>query len=430
MLVEYEPGKAVQLAEHAACRYGLGDDFVDSILAGMGWGRPVAPVGADATDSPPPAPATGFKPVGGPRVERLLVRAAAPTTHQFLSGGDLPPWDASIRSMGQAVLAGATPERTDRLFPGDIEQFRSADGLGVAHGAAGVLYALAAAGQGRFLHHERWLLDLRQARAEHAGARGFDLFCGLAGVGLALLDAARAEQDGDLWDEVHAVERLLAERLAAASAPDSPRGRPGLMRGWAGPALFWIRLHEATGEQEALDRAAAALRRDLRDCILTQHGALEANDGWRTLPYLHTGGVGVGIVLTEYLRHAQDPELLEADRAIEKAACYDHYGMPTLSFGVAGILLYLCQRRAAAPDGRIQHRIDHMLSTLPLHALPYQGHIAFRGNQSLRLSMDLATGTAGVLLAVHTAVHGGPGLPFLPPARCGTADPAAAALKE
>jgi predicted Ser/Thr protein kinase len=463
MLVEYEPGKAVQLAEHAARRYGLDDDFVDSILAGMGWGRPVAPAATRTTDSPLSPPATGSGPVGGRHRERLLARAATPTTRQFLSDSDLPAWDASIRSMGQAVLASATPERTDRLFPGDIEQFRGADGLGVAYGAAGVLYALAATGQGHFPHHEQWLLDrlrsvearpgfydgfhgiahvlralgrrdnaaavLRSARAEDAGARGFDLFCGLAGAGLALLDAAQADQDEDLWDEVHAVERLLAKRLAEASTPNSPRGRPGLMHGWAGPALFWIRFHEATGGPEALDRAAAALRRDLRDCVLTRHGALEADDGWRTLPYLHTGGVGVGIVLTEYLRHAQDPGLLEADRAIEKAACYDHYGMPTLSFGGAGILLYLCQRRAVVPDQRIQHRIDHMLSTLPLHALPYQGHIAFRGNQSLRLSMDFATGTAGVLLATHTAVHGGPGLPFLPPARCGTTDPAAATLK-
>jgi hypothetical protein len=40
---------------------------------------------------------------------------------------------------------------------------------------------------------------------------------------------------------------------------------------------------------------------------------------------------------------------------------------------------------------------------LAWHALPYGGGLAFPGEQLLRLSMDLATGTAGVLLALAMA---------------------------
>ncbi|MCA6091832.1 class III lanthionine synthetase LanKC [Streptomyces sp. SCA3-4] len=462
MLVEYEPGKAVQLAEYAARRYGLDDDFVLSILAGMGWASPTSPTG-HASAAPRVLPgADGERVLSRPTA--ALTRVATETTRQFLGGGACPTWDDVMHSMGQAVVASATPERPDRLFPGDIEQFLSGDGLCMAYGAAGVLHVLAATGQERRPRHEQWLLGrvmgaqprpglyngfhgiafalrtlgyddhattvLRQASRCDVESQGFDLFEGIAGAGLTLLDAAREEQDAELWDSVLAMESLLYDRLGDASAPDAPRGRPGLMHGWSGPALFWIRLHEASGRPEFLERAAAALRRDLRDCTLTRHGALEADEGWRTLPYLHIGGVGVGIVLTEYLRHAQAPDLMEADRAIERAACYEHYGMPTVSFGSTGILLYLCNRRAAQPSQRIQDRIDHILSTLRLHALPYLGHIAFRGNQSLRLSMDLATGTAGVLLAVHTALRGEPGLPFLPPERRGDKDLATPHLRD
>jgi hypothetical protein len=35
----------------------------------------------------------------------------------------------------------------------------------------------------------------------------------------------------------------------------------------------------------------------------------------------------------------------------------------------------------------------------------YEGHLAFPGDQLLRLSMDLATGTAGVLFAAGSALH-------------------------
>jgi len=39
--------------------------------------------------------------------------------------------------------------------------------------------------------------------------------------------------------------------------------------------------------------------------------------------------------------------------------------------------------------------------------------VAFPGDQLLRLSMDLATGSAGVLLALHAALDQGACLPFL-----------------
>ena len=40
------------------------------------------------------------------------------------------------------------------------------------------------------------------------------------------------------------------------------------------------------------------------------------------------------------------------------------------------------------------------MDRLAWHALPYRDGIAFPGEQLLRLSMDLGTGTAGVLAAV------------------------------
>jgi hypothetical protein len=51
---------------------------------------------------------------------------------------------------------------------------------------------------------------------------------------------------------------------------------------------------------------------------------------------------------------------------------------------------------------------------LAWHAVAYQGNVAFPGRGLHRLSCDLATGSAGVLLVVRSALQGGPiGLPFL-----------------
>jgi hypothetical protein len=79
------------------------------------------------------------------------------------------------------------------------------------------------------------------------------------------------------------------------------------------------------------------------------------------------------------------------------------------------MISYLATRRdavAAAPE-----QLRQQVAGLAWHALGVGEGIAFPGEHMLRLSMDLASGTAGVLLAL-AAVHGERPvhLPFLSPA--------------
>ena len=61
---------------------------------------------------------------------------------------------------------------------------------------------------------------------------------------------------------------------------------------------------------------------------------------------------------------------------------------------------------------------------LSWHAMAYQEQLAFPGDSLLRLSMDLATGSAGVLLALAAALEPDRGcLPFLEPQAPQTSGP-------
>ncbi|MEV4465520.1 class III lanthionine synthetase LanKC [Micromonospora echinofusca] len=353
--------------------------------------------------------------------------------------------------LARAILASATPERDDRLFPGDIEQFRSG-GLNLAHGAAGVLYALHVSGAGRWPEHEQWLV--RHATAPASGTRcgfydglhgvayalealgrrqdaldvldiclrqpldGLDhsLANGLSGIALNLAELAGRTGETALRDAAwRAVERVV-DQLADDPGPDISGGRnpyAGLLRGRTGPALLLVRLHELTGEQSLLDHAATALRQDLRRCVVRPDGALQVNEGWRTMPYLGQGSVGIGLVLDEYLRHRADERFAEASAGVRRAARSPFYAQSGLFAGRAGIVAYL----AADPDDPQRRRErDAQVARLAWHALPYGDGTAFPGEQLLRLSMDLGTGTAGVLLALAAARPDDPvSLPFLAP---------------
>ncbi|WP_432948560.1 class III lanthionine synthetase LanKC [Kribbella sp. CA-253562] len=354
-------------------------------------------------------------------------------------------WPDLRAALAKAITTAATPERTDRLFPGDIAQFQPGGGINLAHGAAGVLYALDRCGAGRFPQYEDWLR--RRALDTVAGPGLYD---GLHGVALVLDELGHRQDALDLLDRtmtqpVDVLElglssglagiglnllRFSAEPAALALATrvvdevadrlggpeDVPElsgdGRPraGLMFGSSGPALLFLHAYERSGDTGLLDLARIALQQDLRRCTADQYGTLQVNQGWRTLPYLEEGSVGIALVLDRYLRHRPDDDLAASLDPLRKVTHCGYFVQPGLLMGRAGVLLAAAQVEPSA--------LDQLIAGLGWHSLRYGDGLAFPGNQLLRLSMDLATGSAGVLLALGAALHEQPvALPFLEPAQ-------------
>lgn len=367
---------------------------------------------------------------------------------------DPAAWPEIRADLVRSIHASASPDRDDRLFPGDPQQF-AVGGLGLAYGAAGVLYALDVTGAGRVEQYENWLI--KHATNPKVGSRlglydglhgaaftlahlghrqealdvvdiclrenwesiGHDLFGGVSGFGLNLLHLADSTGEPALRVAARRAAELVAEAPEEDTGTDDPisgSGQPwaGLFRGRSGAALFLIRMYDDTGDVGYLDRAADALRYDLRRCVV-RDGMLWVNEGWRTMPYLDGGSIGIGLVLDEYLRRRHDEQFATAAKDAACAARSPMYILPGLLTGRAGVLLYLAGRSA---DPAYDPDVARQVRNLAWHALPYGDGMAFPGTALMRLSMDLATGTAGVLLAVGAALHDQPvHAPLLAPSR-------------
>ncbi|MFF7738788.1 class III lanthionine synthetase LanKC [Streptomyces sp. NPDC007984] len=475
-LLRLDLHKAAELADEIATRFPVPREFLDSAvreivgdgrnadarggLRGRGEGDLDAQEGSRVSPAPmgprtrsegnPDAP-DGFRAWAerSPGVpDRLRGRDGRPPRPR----ADPHAWPALRDSLAGGILASATPDRDDRLFPGDIAQF-STGALNLAHGAAGVLYALDVTGAGRFPPYEQWLLERasrREQRARlgfydglhgvayalghlghHDAARqildrctgeqwqrlGTDLYSGLAGVGLNLLHFADTTGDSVLRVAALDVAGTVAQRLGTETdVPElsgGPHPRAGLLHGSSGPALLFIRCYEATGDEVFLDLADTALRQDLRRCVTRDDGALHVNEGWRSLPYLSEGSAGVAIVLDLLRRYRDDDRLETAAAGALISSSSQFYVQSGLFNGRAGIISHLAAvspERTPSKDPLVAAQID----ALSWHALEYEGHLAFPGEQLLRLSMDLATGSAGVLLVLGSALHTEPvHLPFL-----------------
>jgi len=431
-LLALDPGKAAQLADVIAETFPVPRAFLDEAVATIS-GRPE----------------NGGRPESRRTPRRSVIEP------------DPDGWRQARESMSAAILASATPQRDDRLFPGDIEQFETG-GLNLAHGAAGVLYALAVTGAGRYPQHEEWLLH-RALHPESGGTTrlgcydglhgvahvlhllghdsearkvldicaeeldgnqdrlGLDLYSGMSGIALNLLHFADVTGDESIRAAAHQAVAHVADRLGDEDAVGTLSGgdhpHAGLLRGSSGPALLFLRLYSQTGHEQLLDLAAVALRQDLRRCVLREDDAsMQVNEGWRTMPYLADGSAGIGLVLDEYLSHRPDERFAAAAASIRRAAEAPFYVEPGLFWGRAGLITYLSHAHAPGTAAAVDPVVAAHVQRLAWHALDYQGHLAFPGEQLLRLSMDLATGTAGVLLAVGAALHDQPvTLPLLAP---------------
>ncbi len=368
-------------------------------------------------------------------------------------------WPHSRDSMVKAILASATPERDDRLFPGDITQFSDGGGLGLAHGAAGVLYALSQAGAERYEEGERWLLahtdpvpvgtplglydglagvahvlDLlgHRPRAldlidlvlrEKWHKLSSDLRGGLAGLGLVLDGLARTTGETEFaragpGRHGHPGEPpgraapgpAEAPRRAAARRERARAALPPAVRGDRRPRAARRGRHGAAPGPGLLRRPAGRRprgRRGLADHALPRGRQRGHRPGPRRLP----GARRRRERARTYADGHEDFE--EARDRILTSAASRFYAQPGLFQGRAGMVLHLA--RTGAPEARQREQI----AGLGWYAMSYQGQLAFPGHQMMRLSMDLGTGTAGCLLALGAALDetAPAALPFLPPPR-------------
>ncbi|MEU1403762.1 class III lanthionine synthetase LanKC [Streptomyces sp. NPDC005728] len=359
-------------------------------------------------------------------------------------------WPVVRQSLVDGIHAMATPDRPDRLFPATPTGRAALGGYAFGYGAAGVLYALHRVGAsvppayvdwlrsavertpvprpGLYdgLHGVALILDLlghRDAalevleRCPAPDPDCPDLAEGLAGAALTLLHFARVT-----GTQAYRTETLrMADVLARTYVPAPPAARPGrpdprgLLHGPTGAALLFLHLHETEGTEEAsgtgfLALAERAISHDIGRCTTLSDGTVVLA-GRHNLPYLHGGSLGLATVVRDQLRLRSDPEKAALLTALRRTAAGVHIRNSGLLRGRAGAIATL----AALDDPADVPVIRAQIRRLAWHARSHRGRLAFPGYRRNRLSADLATGSAGVLLALDSAFEkrGRHPLPFL-----------------
>jgi len=380
--------------------------------------------------------------------DRLRLALDVPDRPTMVGGDFSEPvdvsFDVSIPAIANHLERSANYEDPDRLFPGDITQYlHGGGGIGIGNGAAGVLYALHATGATLNDRQVDWLIDrtrqqvsptsgfwnglagvayvleelgqpdsadevLSRALAIPADPKQFDLAGGDPGLALVLLHFALSRSDRGYIDE--AARRAPTITLESLLSPTS-KVPGGVLNGPSGLALVENMLGRETGREEHLHRAAGYL-----SCDLQRMGLFTTAEG--TVAPFHRPTMlttcGTILVANRFDDSTVVPRLETAKRIMTRHLHGVFFSTPGLLSGRAGLLTTL----ADIDEPWVADEITRHARELHWHGIQHDGGYSFLGELGLRLSEDLATGTAGALLALQSAlVAKQPLLPFL---TCGT----------
>ena len=353
-----------------------------------------------------------------------------------------------------ALAAMAQPDHPDRVYP-TIQLGYQTNTRALAAGTAGVLYALHRAGRACDPAVIGRLRDEAVARAETSvpgmlfGSAGIacvlaelgepeaaetlltaaaahplnrtsaTLGGGAAGTALALLIQHQRTGEQRWLELADQLLRRLPEDEAELTAQLGPSQPAGLVGGRPGVALALYHLYRRTGEPRLFARGMRLLRDELAYAEPLRADGLQfkaSDTDPRILPYLFAGSAGYAAVLSRYLAHRPDASFgtdgkLEPGEALERClrSCTIRFtGLPGLFSGQAGLALVLAEagRRLGRPD-----LVDAAYTSargLFRHAIPHRDGVRWLGEPGQRLSAELWSGSAGILLAIHQLIDPAP----------------------
>jgi hypothetical protein len=351
--------------------------------------------------------------------------------------------------IADGLVAMADCGHAERVFPTTVQGYRT-NTVCVAYGTAGVLHALRQAGRPI---PEELAARFRRDALSLAGTLAPGLYVGLAGIAWVLADLGLLDEAADLLamadghpltrqcatiyggsagvalahlalfehtrDEAH-LGRALA--LAAAlphndSMPGylGPEDPTGLMHGPCGIALLLQQLAGITGDAAALARGLRLLHAELDRAVDPLAPGLlfpVSRTDRRQMPYLYCGSAGMAVTVTRYLRDAHDDKLASALPRLLAPLRKTYAAMPALCTGLAGFAFALADHAlltGAEPSRQDAVRVARALFK---YAIPHATGVRYLGDQMLRYSAELWTGSAGVLLALTQVLSPRPGMLF------------------
>jgi serine/threonine protein kinase len=384
------------------------------------------------------------------QVIEVLTRDYEVTAPNFVADG--PEADSTYETYADEafkyVLAVATYDRRDRLFPSDGSIFKT-NPLSIAYGACGVAYAMNKVGHKVPQEAISWILSCNKhvtliPPGLYIGLAGiawamlelgldeeaqkvfssthdhpllydsFDIYFGVAGWGLANLRFFMAFQDEIYLQKAELAGNHLLENLAEDARgyywKSDDKIPLGYAHGASGISLFLLYLYLASGKERFLDAGIKALDFDMNNATpYTKDVGVAwmrfADQGNIVYPYWRMGSAGVGMAMLRYYRLLGEKKYKDMLELIYFDTNKKYTLFPGLFNGLAGLGEFLLDLYQVTNESRHLEGAYRVATGISLFKIEKNQGLAFPGDMLRRISCDYGTGGAGIGHFLHRLTH-------------------------
>ena len=418
--------------------------FVENVTRDIGFPKSVCELATALIDKSPEKRPTPDK------VIEVLTRDEEVTAPSFSTDGPAADstYESYVSRITEYILAVATYDRRDRLFPSDGAMFRT-NPLSLSYGACGVAYAL------HKIEHKvpeeviNWILSCNKhvslvPPGLYIGLAGiawsmlelglheesrkvlsstyehpllydsFDLYYGVAGWGLANLRFFMEFQDEIYLQKAEEAGSYLLENVAedARGCYWSADGKIslGYAHGQSGISLFLLYLYLAGGKERFLDVGMKALDFEMNNASPSmKRESISwmrfADEGYIVYPYLKVGSAGVGMTMLRYYRLLREKKYRDMLELIYIDTARKYTLFPGMFNGLAGLGEFLLDLHRVTNESHHFDAAYRVAAGISLFKIEKKQGLAFPGDMLRRISCDYGTGSAGVGHFLYRLTH-------------------------
>ena len=272
---------------------------------------------------------------------------------------------------------------------------------GFLSGRAGIVAALYECG------YREQALQLAHLVLNKYNRDSFDLTLrsGLSGIGLMFIALYTETKEMQYLEEAKKIASNITHKMESGkplTTTDWDSVDVGLSDGFSGISLFYSLLYKVTEDETYIQFSKLLIDKDSENATVSERdGSLQTIDKKkiRLLPYLSNGSIGLGIAISVYHQVKKQNDFQSELDAIMKVAeyrcCYD----AGLFDGAGGFFVLV----SIAKENDKTNIIQKSIEKLKLLLINKQNNYYVPGKYIFKLSSDMYSGSAGVILALQTS---------------------------
>lgn len=238
--------------------------------------------------------------------------------------------------------------------------------------------------------------------------KNFSIYSGISGIGLAFLSGFSITNDNDLLKMSYKAASLVKNYFIRRIEKPVNKVDAGLLNGLSGEALFLYVFGEKTSNPDFKDIAIDMMDYVIKNILeYDQDGNLYVIDTSRkirrAIPYLNDGSAGVAITMI-YISKRNKDFLNNYRKKILNDLIKSTFCIATVEAGIregfAGFLILGTFINQTFKDSKL---MDYVLNGLNMYLFSNGvNEIYYPGSYAVKCSMDVSTGSSGLLLALES----------------------------